>query len=79
MPDKPGKIFWLSGPPGAGKSTTGQMMARGGNYTYYEGDSVMQLLNPFVDLEAEDPTKAAFRSKPLKVLDRKCDVHIWEL
>ena len=55
------------------------MMARGGNYTYYEGDSVMQLLNPFVDLEAEDPTKAAFRSKPLKVLDRKCDVHIWEL
>ena len=70
-PGKKGKIYWLSGPPGAGKSTTCQLMARNKGFIYYEGDSIMQLLNPFVDVNAADPTKAAFRTKPLKVRSLK--------
>ena len=36
QPNKPGKIIWFSGPPGAGKSTTAQLMGRKHGYVYYE-------------------------------------------
>ena len=70
-PETAGKIYWLSGPPGTGKSTTCQLMAKEGGFTYYEGDCIMQLLNPFVDVNAEDPAKAAFKQKPMKVIPLK--------
>ena len=66
-PGKEGKIYWVSGPPGAGKSTTCQLMAKDHGYIYYEGDSIMQLLNPFVDVNVDNPTVAASRTRPLKV------------
>ena len=69
MPGKKGKIFWLSGPPGAGKSTTCQLMARKHDFVYYEADATMQFINPFVDLNVENPTVAAFAGKSLKVND----------
>ena len=34
QPDKLGKIVWFSGPPGAGKSTTAQLMGRKNGYIY---------------------------------------------
>ena len=68
QPDKQGKIYWLSGPPGAGKSTTCQLMAREKGYIYYEADCTPQLINPFTDLNAENPSMASFTSKPLKVI-----------
>ena len=34
---------------------------------YYEADCTMNGLNPFVPLDSENPTLAAFRQKPLKV------------
>ena len=37
-PGTSGKLFWLSGPPGSGKSTTCQLMARKNGYVYYEAD-----------------------------------------
>ena len=43
-------------------------MAKEGDFTYYEGDCIMQLLNPFVDVNAEDPAKEAFKQKPMKVI-----------
>ena len=67
QPGKQGKIFWLSGPPGAGKSTTCQLMARKHDFVYYEADATMQFINPFVDLDADNPTVAAFAGKSLKV------------
>ena len=67
QPENQGKLVWLSGPPGAGKSTTGQMMGKESGYVYYEADCTMQGLNPFVPLDSENPTLAAFRQKPLKV------------
>ena len=62
-----GKVVWLSGAPGAGKSTTAQLMGRDAGYIYYEADCAMGFLNPFVPTDVDNPTLAAFKQKPLKV------------
>lgn len=65
-PGTPGRVYWLSGPPGAGKSTTCQLMARNNDYIYYEADCVMQLINPFTDVHADNPTMASGDNRALK-------------
>ena len=47
-------------------------MARKHDFVYYEADATMQFINPFVDLNVDNPTVAAFGGKSLKVrrLDR---------
>ena len=62
-----GKVVWLSGPPGAGKSTTAQLMGRDAGYIYYEADCIGNYLNPFVPTNVDNPTIAAFKQKALKV------------
>ena len=42
-------------------------MARDNGYIYYEADCMMQMINPFTDVNVENPTMASFRSKALKV------------
>ena len=42
-------------------------MARKHDFVYYEADATMQFINPFVDLNVENPTVAAFAGKSLKV------------
>ena len=56
----------MSGPPGAGKSTTAQLMGKKAGYVYYEADCSM-VLNPFVPTNVDNPTLAAFKQKPIKV------------
>jgi len=65
-PGTPGRVFWLSGPPGAGKSTTCQLLARDNSYIYYEADCTASLINPFTDVNVENPSMASFGSAPLK-------------
>ena len=60
-------FFIPSGPPGAGKSTTCQLMAKEAGYVYYEADCTTNNLNPFIGTDVENPTIAAIRQKPLKV------------
>ena len=67
QPENQGRLVWLSGPPGAGKSTTGQLMSKEAEYVYLEADCTMNNLNPFVPPDVENPTIAAFRQKALKV------------
>ena len=43
-------------------------MAKHKNYVYYEADCTMSLINPFTDLETENPSMASFNSKALKVV-----------
>jgi hypothetical protein len=67
QPENQGKLVWLSGPPGAGKSTTGQLMSREAGFVYLEVDCIMNFLNPFVPTDVENPSVAGFRQKALKV------------
>ena len=66
-PENQGKLVWLSGPPGAGKSTTGQLMSREAGFVYLEVDCIMNFLNPFVPTDVENPSVSGFRQKALKV------------
>ena len=36
QPDNPGKLLWITGPPGLGKSSTAQLLAKTAGYVYYE-------------------------------------------
>ena len=49
-----------------GKSTTAQLLARSQGYVYYEADCFGSIRNPFVPLEAEDPSMAQFKQKNLR-------------
>ena len=66
-PEKQGKVFWISGPPGAGKSTTCQLMARENGYVYYEADATTSFVNPFVNLDVQEPSMATMQQRPVKV------------
>ena len=71
QPENQGKLVWLSGPPGAGKSTTGQLMSKAAGFVYFEADCTMNNLNPFVPPNVGNPSLAAFQQKPLKVRLKK--------
>ena len=61
--------FSILGPPGAGKSTTGQLMGRKSNYVYFEADCSSQFLNPYIDVNIENPTMAGMSQAPVKVTE----------
>ena len=61
-----GRILLLCGPPGTGKSTTAQLLARRLGYVYYECDTFAQLKNPFIDVNVENPSIAQLKQKILK-------------
>ena len=42
-------------------------MARENGYVYYEADATTSFVNPFVDLDAENPSMATMQQKPVKV------------
>jgi len=71
QPENQGKLLWFSGPPGAGKSTTAQRMARSHGYVYYEADCFFMFVNPFVDINAEEASLAMAAQKPLKGIDEE--------
>ena len=49
-----------------GKSTTAQILARESGFVYYEADCFMQLKNPYISLDVENPSIARVSQKPLK-------------
>ena len=67
QPNLQGKIMFICGPPGAGKSTTAQYLAKEKGWIYYEADCFPQCLDPFVALDAKEPSIAQMRQKPIKV------------
>jgi len=66
QPENQGKIVWLSGAQGMGKSTSAQILARDHGYVYYEADCFSMLKNPFNDVHAEEPSKNIVKLKTLK-------------
>ena len=61
-------IQLLFGPPGSGKSTSAQLLGRKHGYVFYEGDCIMQSLNPFIDLNVDEPTMVQNEQIPIKVI-----------
>ena len=67
QPGNQGKVIWITGPPGAGKSTTAQYLARENGWIYYEADCFTSSLDPFVPLDVSEPSLAHVKQKPIKV------------
>jgi len=59
-PGKPGKLVVITGPPGAGKSTTAGAIAKKGDWVYYEGDGFLNGFNPYL---APNENQVAARSE----------------
>jgi len=58
QPEYQGRLVWLTGPPGTGKSTTAQLLGRLKGYVYYEVDCFRGLRNPYIPLDVPNPTMA---------------------
>ena len=58
-------------------------MGRDAGYVYYEADCAMAFLNPFVPIDVDNPSLAAFQQKPLKVkiggISNQINFRIWKI
>ena len=70
QPQNQGKIIWFSGPPGSGKSTTAQLLAKNNGYVYYEADCLSLFVNPYIDIHTPNPSMAQINQKPLKGMSK---------
>ena len=61
-----GRVLWISGAPGMGKSTSAQILGKNHGYVYYEGDAFGSLRNPFNKIDSENPSLDQIKMKNLK-------------
>ena len=69
QPQNQGKLIWLSGAPGAGKSTSGLLLSQRSGFVFYEADTFLLHVNPYIPKDADNPAKACAFQNPLKNLD----------
>ena len=67
QPENQGKHFWVTGTPGAGKTTSAFTLAKNHGFVYFEADCYFSHTNPYVPLDVESPAGAFFKQPPLKV------------
>jgi len=85
QPERQGRLIWITGPPGLGKSTSAQLLSREHGFVYYEGDCFFGLRNPYIPANVENPSLAQSKQRKFVgagVKERKaiCDkaVKQWE-
>ena len=64
-PERQGRLIWITGPPGLGKSTSAQLLSREHGYVYYEGDCFYRLKNPYIPPDVENPSLAQVKQRKL--------------
>ena len=62
-PERQGRLIWITGPPGLGKSTSAQLLSREHGYVYYEGDCFFGLRNPYIPPDVENPSMAQTKQR----------------
>jgi len=65
QPENQGRLLWLTGAPGSGKSTTAQLLGRLKGYVYYEVDCFRGVRNPYIALDVPNPTMDQESQRPL--------------
>ena len=64
-PERQGRLIWITGPPGLGKSTSAQLLSREHGYVFYESDCFFGLKNPYIPPDVENPSLAQVKQKKL--------------
>ena len=64
-PERQGRLIWISGPPGLGKSTSAQIPSKEHGFVYYEGDCFFGLRNPYIPPDVENPSLAQAKQRKL--------------
>jgi len=64
QPENQGRLIWISGASGMGKTTTAKMLQEKKGFVNYEGDCFLFGLNPFVGSAPKGPSH--WGTKPLK-------------
>ena len=64
-PEREGKLVWITGAPGLGKSTTGQLLSRNHGFVFYEGDCFWSLRNPYIPPDVPEASLAQLKQKRL--------------
>ena len=60
-----GKLIFISGAPGSGKSTCGLILSKVAGYVYYEADAFLMHVNPYIPPDVSEPSLATLKQKPL--------------
>ena len=68
QPEFQGRLLWISGAPGLGKSTIGYYLSRNAGYVFYEADCFGSNVNPYIplDVDLSNLSFALLNQRPLK-------------
>merc|ERR1719237_156831 len=64
-PERQGKLLWITGAPGLGKSTTAQLLSRDHGFVFYEGDCFWALRNPYIPPNVPEASLAQLKQRKL--------------
>ena len=71
QPENQGKLIFLTGAPGSGKSTTALKLAQKEGFVYYEGDAFPRMKNPYVPISVDEPSIATANQPSVKGLSKE--------
>ena len=57
QPKNQGTLLWITGAPGLGKSTTGDLLSKKKGYVYYEADAFLWHLNPYIPPDTDENSR----------------------